>query len=158
MLLLYYYFSLLLKFIFSLIGLYRLLHPLAGITNRLHGRDVDIIEAYNDVSSVIKDIKSTRTNIDKEFNVIFEQAERTDIKIGTQPSMPRISKKQGNRDNTKGDSPETYYRRVLAIPFIDKLISKLELRFIKLSHSAARLLFIIPTVIVKVPLDKDPYQ
>ena len=42
------------EFIISLIGLYRLLHPLAGITNCLQGRVVDIIEAYDDVSSVIK--------------------------------------------------------------------------------------------------------
>ena len=34
------------SYVFSLIGLYRLLHPLAGITNRLQGRGVDIIEAY----------------------------------------------------------------------------------------------------------------
>ena len=32
-------------YVFSLIGLYRLLHPLAGITNCLEGRGIDIIEA-----------------------------------------------------------------------------------------------------------------
>ena len=37
------------EFIISLIRLYRLLHPLAGITNRLQGRGVDIIEDYDDV-------------------------------------------------------------------------------------------------------------
>ena len=64
------------EFIISLIGLYKLLHPLAGVTNCLHqGHDIDIIEAYDDVSSVVKDIKSTRKNIDNEFSVIFEQAE-----------------------------------------------------------------------------------
>ena len=146
------------SYVFSLIGLYRLLHPLAGITNRLQGRGVDIIEAYDDVSSVIKDIKSTMKNIDKEFSVIFEQTEQVAAKVETQPSMPRIAKKQVNRDNTEGDSPETYYRRVFAIPFIDKLISELALRFTKLSHSASRLLFLISTVITKVPLDKDTFQ
>ena len=44
------------EFIIYLIGLHRLLHPLAGITNCLQGRGVDIIEAYDDVSSVIKDL------------------------------------------------------------------------------------------------------
>ena len=38
--------------------------------------------------------------------MIFEQAERVAAKVGTQPSMPRIAKKQVNRDNTKGDSPQ----------------------------------------------------
>ena len=61
------------EFIFSLIRLYRLLHPLTDITNRLQGRSVVIIEAYDDVSSVIKDIKSTRKNIDKEFSLILNK-------------------------------------------------------------------------------------
>ena len=131
-----------------------IVHPLADITNRLQGRGVDIIDVYDDVSSVIKDKKSTRKNIDKEFRVTFEQVERVAAKNGTQTSMPRIVKRQVNRDNT-GDSPKTYYRRVFAIPLIDKLISELELRFPKLSHFASRLLFLIPTVITKVPLGKD---
>ena len=44
------------------------------------------------------------------------------------------------------------------ITLIDKSISELELRFTKLSHFASRLLFLIPTVITKVPLGKDSYQ
>ena len=72
--------------------------------------------------------------------------------------MPRIAKKQVNRDNAKADNPKIYYKRVFAILLIDKLISELELRFIKLSDSASRLLFLIPTDITKVPLDKNVYQ
>ena len=72
--------------------------------------------------------------------------------------MPRIAKKQVNRDNAKADNPKIYYRRVFAILFIDKLISELELTFIKLSDSASRLLFLIPTDITKVLLDKNVYQ
>ena len=67
--------------------------------------------------------------------------------------MPHIAKKQVNRVNTKGYSLEIYYRRTFLIPFIDKLISELELRFTKLLHSATRLLFLIPTVITKEPMD-----
>ena len=59
----------------------------------MQGRGVDIMEAYDGVSSVTKDIKSTRKNIDKEFSVIFEQAEQVAAKVGTQPSMPRIVKR-----------------------------------------------------------------
>ena len=35
------------EFIICLIGLYRLLRPLASITNRLQGRGVNIIEGYD---------------------------------------------------------------------------------------------------------------
>ena len=90
--------------------------------------------------------------------MIFEQAERITAKVGAQPSMPRIAKKQVNRDNTEGDSPETYYRRVFAIPFTDELISELELRFTKLSHSVLRLLFLISTATTEAPLGKDSYE
>ena len=61
--------------------------------------------------------------------MIFEQAERVAIKIAAQLSMPFVTKKLVNRDNTEGNSLETYYRRVFALHFIDKLISELELRF-----------------------------
>ena len=66
---------------------------------------------------MIKDINSTKNNID--------------LKVETLPSMPRMTKKQVIRDNTEGNSPEAYYRRVFTVPFIDKFISELELRFIK---------------------------
>ena len=36
-----------------------IVHPLADITDRLQERGVDIIDVYDDVSSVIKDKKST---------------------------------------------------------------------------------------------------
>ena len=55
------------------VGLHRLLNPLGVITNRLQGRNVDIIEAYDDISSVIKDIKRATKNIDKEFSVILNK-------------------------------------------------------------------------------------
>ena len=43
------------EFIICLVRLYRLLHPLAGITNRLYRRRVNIIEVCDDVSNLIFD-------------------------------------------------------------------------------------------------------
>ena len=53
----------------------------------------DIIETYDNLFSVIKDIKSIRNNIDKEFSESFEQSERITAIAGTQPYMPRLTKK-----------------------------------------------------------------
>lgn len=53
----------------------------------------DIIETYDNLLSVIKDIKSIRNNIDKEFSKIFEQGEQITAIAGTQPSMPYLTKK-----------------------------------------------------------------
>ena len=90
--------------------------------------------------------------------MIFKQDKRAAVKLRTQPSMPCIAKKQVNSDYTEGDSLETNHRQIFAITFIDKSITELELRFTTLSHFASRLLFLIPTFIIKVPLDKNAYQ
>ena len=45
------------EFIISLIVFYRLLNPLAGVTDCLKGSGFGIIEVYDNVSSLIKDIK-----------------------------------------------------------------------------------------------------
>ena len=55
------------EFSISLIRLYKLLNPLTGINNHSQRRGVDIIETYDNLSSVIKDIKSIRNNIHKEL-------------------------------------------------------------------------------------------
>ena len=67
-----------------------------------------VIFAYDEVSRVIQDKKSTRKNIDKGFSVVFEQAERVAAKVVIQPSMPRIANKEFNSDNIEGDSPDIY--------------------------------------------------
>lgn len=79
--------------------------------------------------------------------MIFEQAELVAAKVG----------KKVNRDNTEADSLEVYHGQVFANSLTDELISELELRFPKLSHSVSRVLFLTPTVITKVLLDKDAY-
>ena len=79
---------------------------------------------------MIKDIKGKRKNIDTELAVIFEQVIRVAGKVETEPIL-HSANKQVNRENTGGDSPQTYYRRVFTILFIDKLISELELRLTK---------------------------
>ena len=101
------------------------MHPLAGVTNRSQRRGVDIIETYNNLLTAIKDIKNITNNIDKEFSKIFEQDEWITAKAGTQPSMPRLGKKQVNINNTETDC---HYGWVCVVCFIDKLMSKLELR------------------------------
>ena len=58
-----------------------------------------------------------------------------------------IAKKQVYRDNTEADNHETYYRRVL--PSYYKIYQVITFYL--------KLLFLIPTVITKVSLDKDAY-
>ena len=44
------------EFVIGMIALYRLLHPVAGITQKLQGLTIDVIEAYQNVNTCIEDI------------------------------------------------------------------------------------------------------
>ena len=69
------------EFIIGLVSLYRLLHPLVGITQTLQGSSIDVVKAYNHVQSSIDDMKLLRENMDDEFKVIYQQSERMATKL-----------------------------------------------------------------------------
>ena len=45
------------EFVIGMIALYRLLHPVAGITQKLQGCTIDVVDAYQNVSTCIEDIQ-----------------------------------------------------------------------------------------------------
>ena len=54
-----------------------------------------------------------------------------------------------NRSNIPVNTPEQYYRRVLAIPVLDTFIAEMEFRLNELNQRASTLLTLIPSVITK---------
>ena len=53
-----------------------------------------------------------------------------------------------NRENHPADNPQEYYRRTLAIPLLDCIISELDSRFSSLSRSASKVLQLVPTIVL----------
>ncbi|KAL5497565.1 hypothetical protein EMCRGX_G014061 [Ephydatia muelleri] len=132
----------------GVVALYRLLHPLAMITKCLQGKAVDIVKAFRDIQEVKHDFQCLRDGVDMEFQAIYNQAERLGQSVGVEPSLPRIAKMQMYRDNYPAENPLEYYRRTLAIPFLDCIISELDFRFTELSRTASNLLHLVPSIIV----------
>ena len=126
-----------------------MLHPVAGLTNKLQGRNIDIIEAYESANRCIEDMKYVREIIDNEFDQIFKQAERMAIKLDVQPSLPHRVARQMYR-NVPADTPKEYFKRSLAISLLDNFIYQLEFRFNNLSERSSKLLFLVPAVISKI--------
>ncbi|XP_065658132.1 uncharacterized protein LOC136082646 [Hydra vulgaris] len=54
------------EFIIGIITLYRLLHPLSYITERLQGRTTNIVYAYSNIQETIDDLNHLRKNVEKE--------------------------------------------------------------------------------------------
>ena len=77
-----------------MIALYRLLHPVAGIMQKLQGRTIDVTDAYQNVNTCIEDIQLLRENVDQEFDVILKQAVRMADQLNVEPNIPTVAKKQ----------------------------------------------------------------
>ena len=135
------------NFIIALISLYRLMHPSAGITKKLQGRSIDVVHAFNEVESVVNDLGAVRSNIDSEFDTIYKQAVRMAKRMNVTPSTPRMAQRQMHRDNTEAANTKEYYKRVVAIPILDSLISKMKIRFNKFSVTASKVLYLVPELI-----------
>ena len=129
------------EFIIGLISLYRLLHPLVGITQTLQGSSIDVVKAYNHIQSSIDDTKLLRENMDDEFKIIFQESERMATKLSVEPAIPRTVARQMHRNNVPAENPEEYYRRVIAVPLIDRFISEMTFRFNSFNKTASKLLF-----------------
>ena len=75
------------------------LEPLRGITTKLLKRDLDILEASNDIDQVIKDVKALRTNIDKTDNLWYSEIINIAKELKVKPKISRTASRQTNRAN-----------------------------------------------------------
>ena len=114
------------EFIVGIISLYRLLHPVAGISDKLQDRIRDITEVYESVNCCVEDIKYMRENVVKEFDQNFNQAKRMAIKLDAQPTLPRRVARLMYLNNVPAEIPKKYFEGSLAIPILGNFISELK--------------------------------
>ena len=108
--------------IIDLISQYRLMHPFTRITKKLQGRLIDVARDFNEVELVVNDLGEVQSNIDREFDTIYNQAMRMAERMNFIPLPPCMGQRQIHRDNIEAANPEEYYKRVIAIPILDTLI------------------------------------
>ena len=64
------------EFLIGIISSYRLLHPLSSVTQKLQRRTADIVYAYNNMQEAVENLNYIREDVDKEADVIYQQALR----------------------------------------------------------------------------------
>ena len=84
-----------------------------------------------------------RSAIDVHFHKIYEHAVRMATSVNVIPSMPRVTGKQCHRVNAPSDSVESHYIRNTVIPFLDYVISDLNLQFSEASITCASLVGLV---------------
>ena len=100
------------------------------------------------IDDVIESIKVARGNIDETFSNWYEEILKLAENVGSSASIPRKTSLQRNRNNTPSDSPKEYYKRALAIPLLDTLLTQMNERFSSDKKYIHGLFGFIPAVIV----------
>ena len=104
-----------------------------------------IAKAFIETSNVTKALEQLRKDIDAIHLAWHGEALQLGNKLGVVPSVPRRCGKQHNRDNMLAEDSETYYRRTLTIPFLDRLIMEMNARFSDTQRKAVLGLNLVPT-------------
>jgi len=91
----------------------------------------------------------------KSGKFVVQNREILDLaeKLGIVEAIPRKTSIQRNRSNIPSSSPIDHYKKSVAIPLLDSLISQMQDRFSDEDCHARHLLYLVPSIIVKNTLE-----
>ncbi|CAI6375957.1 unnamed protein product [Macrosiphum euphorbiae] len=141
------------KFQISMMILVKLFSISVSLSKFLQTENVDLENALSFAENTQATLKDIRLNADKEFNELFKSIEKICSTLEIAVCVPRISCRQTHRNNVDVDTPESYYRVAVFIPFLDNFIEQLHNRF--LEHRSILMSFdcLIPKPNCKVTKD-----
>ena len=134
-------------FIVGFMCVYHYLSHLSGITVKLQRRSKDVMQAYAMITEVKDVYTKERQDVDKGFGTVFKQCQRMGEAVESPITMPRITARQQHRSNQESLTPEDYYKKAVAIPFLDHLLTSLNDQFSKSAIIASSLLGLVPSVL-----------
>ena len=138
------------EFVMSFLVAKGCLEPIRPITVKLQRSNIDSYEAYEMIDATIDRLKGYRNDIDQEFQEWFHAATTLVESAGGVVSQPRVSGRQQHRNNSPAETPEAYYRRNVAIPFLDHLLKEMETRFDQSSRTCSVIFKLIPKLLLAV--------
>ena len=128
------------EFIYCLITLYRSMSYLKEAVVKLQGKNRDIVSGVSIVMQCCGELKKLRENVDNYSHLIFQHGMRNADQSGISVSMPRVAQCQQHHANPVED----FFKKTVAIPFLDHMISDVSSRFTAHSKMAASLQALLP--------------
>ena len=116
---------------------------------------MEIAEGYKGVQLLKRSLSYVRENLEVYQEKWFEVAAELGSKIGTVPTSPRICSQQTLRENPPAKTSEEYYRRALTAPFLNHMITQIDLRFTDQNLEIMKGFVIIPENIVNRKADSE---
>ena len=102
------------------------------------------------IDGAIERLEQMREPIDKEFSDWYHEADELTQKLTEEIKVPRLTGRQVHRANAGGDTPEDYFRRNVAIPFVDHLKEEMKQRFSKENRIGSSIFSLLPVNILKM--------
>ena len=117
------------SFMVALVLSQKILAYTKGLSVKLQGRYVDVVQAHRDIESVKAVISGVRSRVDDFHSQVYEQVLTLSQSVNIAESAPRLASRQQHRQNIPSDSISDYYKRNLTIPILDHLSNELDTRF-----------------------------
>ena len=143
------------EFIVALVVSRRGLSYTKPVTISLQKEDMEIAEGYKGIQLLKRSLSYVRENLEVYHEKWFEVAVELGSKIGTEPTSPRICSQQTLRENPPAKTSKEYYCRALTAPFLDHMITQIDLRFTDQNLEIMKGFVIVPENIVKRKADSE---
>ena len=114
-----------------------------GISSKLQGTGMDIIQAFQ----IVQTVRTVLSNVrDQEFDEIYVKIENMAKNSQLLAlSIPRRCAKQTHRNKVEADTQQQYFRIAIYLPFIDSFLSQLNSRLSVIATQALQGFKLLPS-------------
>ena len=117
----------------------------------LQSVQLDMLKIQGHIHEMVTIMSKHREECDGFFRDIFCKAKELANDLGIEIHMPRLASRQIHRSNPPSDSVEEYYRRSVYVPYLDSIISSLQLRFSSENGPCFSIFKLYPPEMAKLP-------
>lgn len=117
------------SFIVALTTIAKYSAVLEPVVNALQAKSMDLVKVGEHINGIIDILKKDREDADQVADELLQKAQDIAMESEIEISVPRLAHKQRHRSNPPSDCDNDYWRRSLIIPYLDSLISSLNIRF-----------------------------
>lgn len=126
---------------------------LEPVVNALQAKSLDLFSCKSHINTIAKTINEHRTNADNLIEEILNDAKEAAKDLGVELTLPRIVQKQTYRSNNPTETASDYWKNSVLIPYLDSLISSLNVRFSESNTPAFSLLLLHPANMLGQPME-----
>ena len=141
--------SITIEFVTTLVIVRYMLDLTRMATVNLQQKEMDILKAHSEITTLKNALKDLRSNIDVEHHQLYQESVELAARIGLQPSKPSVI--PVHRNNNPAQSIEGYNRVNLSTIFIDHALKQFESRFATEANIFYQGFSIVATVILANP-------